>query len=270
MPRASRYLLPGFNYHLTQRCHNRAFLLRFARDRSAYREWLRVGAKRYDAVIFGFTITCNHVHIVVHVDDLEKTSSLMHLAAGAGGQQYNRRKNKSGAFWEDTYHCTIIEDGSHLWNCLQYVDLNMVRAGVVRHPSEWKWCGYDELMGKRQRYRILSIDRLVESLRMGSIGDLRASYELSLAARINAGAGTREACWTDALAVGSKDFVCSVRTRYDTRSRFTLEQTSTGTEGDRWTVRETRAAYGAFLARERGCKPAEVSCPKRSALTGNM
>jgi hypothetical protein len=34
MPRANRYFVPGFAYHLTHRCHNRQFLMRFAEDRN--------------------------------------------------------------------------------------------------------------------------------------------------------------------------------------------------------------------------------------------
>jgi len=49
-------------------------------------------------------------------------------------------------------------------NCLSYVDLNMVRAGVVKHPAQWRWCGYDELSGKRSRYRIIDLERLWETL----------------------------------------------------------------------------------------------------------
>ena len=51
-------------------------------------------------------------------------------------------KDRKGAFWEDRYHSTAIESGEHLWRCLVDMDLNMVRAGVVEHPSEWKWSGY--------------------------------------------------------------------------------------------------------------------------------
>ena len=40
MPRANRYLLPGQIPHITHRCHNREFLLRFDRDRCVYRWWL--------------------------------------------------------------------------------------------------------------------------------------------------------------------------------------------------------------------------------------
>jgi putative transposase len=243
MPRASRYLLPGYTYHLTQRCHNRDFLLRFAKDRDAYREWLRVGVRRHAVAIYGFNITCNHVHIIAHVDDVESVGAMMQLAAGAGGQQYNRRKQSSGAFWEDTYHCTLVENGRHLWNCLQYVELNMVRAGAVAHPSEWRWSSYAELMGQRQRYRILSPERLLESLGYGSMKELRASCATALAERL-ARANEREPHWTEALAVGTKAFVCAVQGQYHSRSRFVLEQHGTMTAGETWTVRESREPYG--------------------------
>ena len=48
-----------------------------------------------------------------------------------------------------------------------YVDMNMVRAGVVGHPSDWDWCGYREVAGLRERYRILDFERLVEKLDAG-------------------------------------------------------------------------------------------------------
>jgi putative transposase len=47
MPRANRYSVPGYAYHLTHRCHNRSFLLRFAKDRWVYRERLRVALQAF-------------------------------------------------------------------------------------------------------------------------------------------------------------------------------------------------------------------------------
>ncbi len=56
------------------------------------------------------------------------------LVAGRTGQEFNHRKTRKGAYWEDRYHATVIEDGEHLLRCIVYIDLNMVRAGVG-HPS---------------------------------------------------------------------------------------------------------------------------------------
>ena len=43
------------------------------------------------------------------------------------GQEYNRRKKRKGAFWEDRYHTTAIETGEHLLRCLVYVDIHPVK-----------------------------------------------------------------------------------------------------------------------------------------------
>ena len=72
---------------------------------------------------------------------------------GLRKQAENRRKRTRGALWEDTNQCTVIENGRHLWNGLLYVELNMVRAGAVKHPAEWRWSGYAELTGQLQRFR---------------------------------------------------------------------------------------------------------------------
>ena len=64
------------------------------------------------------------------------------LVAGRVGQEYNTRKNRRGAFWEDRYHATAIQTDEHLVQCIVYIYLNMVRAGAVSHPSEWAHSGY--------------------------------------------------------------------------------------------------------------------------------
>ncbi len=79
---------------------------------------------------------------------------------GEFAQWHNRRKRRSGAFWEDRYHCTLVDGGEHAFNCIRYIDLNMVRAGVVDHPKDWRWCGHDELVGNRRRYRLLDFVRV--------------------------------------------------------------------------------------------------------------
>ena len=58
----------------------------------------------------------------------------MQLIAGRSGQEYNQRKGRHGAFWEDRYHATAIEANEHLQRCLVYIDLNMVRVEWLRIP----------------------------------------------------------------------------------------------------------------------------------------
>ena len=67
----------------------------------------------------------------------QEVAKSMQLIAGRTAQEFNRRKNRKGAFWEDRYHATAVESGEYPIKCLVYIDLNMVRAGIVQSPSEW-------------------------------------------------------------------------------------------------------------------------------------
>ena len=78
----------------------------------------------------------------------------MQLVASRTAQEYNWRKNRKGAYWEDRYHATAIEQDDHLFRCIVYLDLNMVRAGVVTHPSDWVFSGYNEIQNPRQRWAL--------------------------------------------------------------------------------------------------------------------
>ena len=63
MPRANRYFLPGHVWHITHRCHEREFLLKFSRDRTMYVRWLFEARKRHDLCVLNYVVTSNHVHL---------------------------------------------------------------------------------------------------------------------------------------------------------------------------------------------------------------
>jgi putative transposase len=136
MPRANRHYLPGYVWHLTHRCHKKEFLLKFSHVRKNYLQWLFEAKKRYGLLILNYIVTSNHIHLLVVDTGKDVISKSMQLAAGRTGQEYNQRKNRNGAFWEDRYHATIVQTNDHLLRCMVYIDLNMVRTGVVKHPSE--------------------------------------------------------------------------------------------------------------------------------------
>jgi REP element-mobilizing transposase RayT len=53
---------------------------------------------------------------------------------------YNRKHNRRGYFWGERFKSVIVQDGRTLVNLLAYVDLNPIRAGIVRRPEEYRWC----------------------------------------------------------------------------------------------------------------------------------
>jgi putative transposase len=65
MPRANRHYLSGQLWHITHRCHEKSFRLKFARDRRAYRRWLFEAKNRFGLCVFNFVVTSNHIHLLV-------------------------------------------------------------------------------------------------------------------------------------------------------------------------------------------------------------
>ena len=246
MPRASDYLVEGYTYHLTHRCQNGEFHLRFAGERRAYRKWLFEGVRRHNVPVYAYCVTCNHVHVVVRADDVEAVGRLMQLAAGSTAKPYNLRKGHLGSVWEHPYHCTMVENGRHLFNCLCYVDLNMVRAGVVEHPEQWRWCGYDELAGLRTRYRILDLEGLLESVGIRDPGEFRDLYRETVRRRIAERSLGREAHWTESVALGSREFVERVQSVHRRRMGFDAREVPVPGPGPQtWAIRESREPYTA-------------------------
>ncbi|VVS93489.1 transposase [Desulfoluna spongiiphila] len=67
---------------------------------------------------------------------------------------YNRRKKRKGTLWGERFKSVIVQDGNALTNCLAYIDLNAVRAGIVKRPEEYRWCslGYRIQSGNQENF----------------------------------------------------------------------------------------------------------------------
>jgi putative transposase len=62
-------------------------------------------------------------------------------------QWHNRTHRRTGRLWEDRFKSVIVEDGAACKTMAAYIDLNPVRAGMVRDPAEYRWSGYGEAVG---------------------------------------------------------------------------------------------------------------------------
>lgn len=208
MTRANRHFIPGCTWHITQRCHKKEFLLKFPTDRKRWLHWLFEAKKRYNLHILDYAITSNHVHLLVFDHDQGNAiPHSMHLISGRTGQEYNQRKDRKGAFWEDRYHAVAVDGYEYLLRCIIYIDLNMVRAGVVKHPAEWKHCGYNEIQQIPKRKRILNYSKLLELLNCDSIEELQKLHREKLQEAIEKGNIKYDEKWTKSIAIGSFEFI---------------------------------------------------------------
>jgi putative transposase len=174
------------------------------------------------------------------------------LVAGRVGQEYNQRKHRKGAFWEDRYHATAIESGEHLRRCLVYIDLNMVRAGVVNHPAEWAYGGYHEIQGNRRRNTLLALDALAEVTETDGPDALAKAHRDWVEEILASDKGRREEIWTKSVAVGSKRFVRKIQKNLGARGLGR----SVVANGDAYMLRESTETYEAdFYPKNRFIAP---------------
>lgn len=220
MARAKRHYIPGHIWHITHRCHKREFLLKFARDRHRWLQWLLEARKRYGLLILNYNVTSNHIHLLVVDDGDNVIAKLLQLIAGRTAQEYNQRKKRNGAFWEDRYHATAVESGEHLLRCLVYIDLNMFRAGIVSHPSEWYSSGsYGEIQQPRRKCRLIAYDRLRTLAGFDTYDAFRTNHKNWVESALTNGNSARDDMWTRSIAVGSKAFVDRTKAALGTQAQ---------------------------------------------------
>jgi REP element-mobilizing transposase RayT len=65
MPRANRHFLPGHVWHLTYRCHQKAFLPKVAEDLCRYLHGVFEVKKRFGLSVLNYMVTSNHIHLLV-------------------------------------------------------------------------------------------------------------------------------------------------------------------------------------------------------------
>jgi REP element-mobilizing transposase RayT len=152
--------------------------------------------KRYSALYFteilGFCLMNNHFHLLVKMfpgdrytdEDIkkrfemfygdsrifgdgqipylrEKLSSLSEFVREIKvnfSRFYNKRHNRRGYFWGDRFKSVIVEKGETLVNCLAYIDLNPVRAGIVKRPEEYRWSSIGYHIQTNNKDKFLSTD----------------------------------------------------------------------------------------------------------------
>ena len=250
MPRANRYFLPGYIYHITHRCHDKDYLLKFSYEKKRYLYWLKRCVEKYLLKVITYCITDNHIHLLVHPkNDDQVIATSMQLIAGRVAQEYNERKSRTGAFWEDRYHATAIQSQDHLLTCMIYIDLNMVRAGVVTSPSQWEYCGYYDLLNKNKNV-IIDIKTLVESTGFTNWDDFFISYRKQLAVAMADSLPKRDQSWSNSIAIGDENFISEFKAKLGFRAKYRPIVMDECFEPKN-ILQESIAPYGSFLSEDK-------------------
>lgn len=138
MPRISRIVIPGIPHHCVQRGNYKQRVFLTDHDRLKYLEWIDKYSKKYGLEIWAYCLMINHVHFVVvpkKIDSMAKTFKQVHMLYS---QYYNQKSNKQGHLWQARFYSCPLDD-EYLYEAIRYVEMNPVRAGIVKEPEYYKW-----------------------------------------------------------------------------------------------------------------------------------
>jgi len=142
MPRKPRMYLADVPAHIVQRGNNREPCFFAEDDCRYYLDRLSQALKRYQVKLHAYVLMTNHVHLLMTPSNAEGISKVMSLL----GQHYvmyiNRTYRRSGTLWEGRHKASIVNAEEYLLLCYRYIELNPIRAGMVKSPEEYPWSSY--------------------------------------------------------------------------------------------------------------------------------
>ena len=116
-----------------------AFVADVARELAEAREKVRDGLAEESVLVAKI-----HERFTYRMHDL---SEFMKTLVQRFTQWFNRTHQRSGNLWEEAFKSVIVESGIAARTMAAYIDLNPVRAGMVKDPADYRWSSYGEAIG---------------------------------------------------------------------------------------------------------------------------
>ncbi len=162
MARISRIVAIGYPHHITQRGVRSIDIFHKDADRNIYLQFLKEETGRFDVEILSWCLMSNHVHFIA----VPRYESSLAKGFGEAHKRYTRMKNFTdgvrGYLFQGRFSSCVLDE-RHLLAAVRYVELNPVRAGIVRNAWDYPWSSA-AFHVKRADMDILVRDRTMRGL----------------------------------------------------------------------------------------------------------
>ncbi len=142
MPRRARLAIAGIPWHIIQRGNNRSACFYTDDDYRYYLARLKEQAKKHLCEVHAYVLMTNHVHLLVTPKKTESASLMMKHLGQRYVQYINKTYRRSGTLWEGRFRSCLTQETEYVTACYRYIELNPVRAMMVKDPSEYTWSSY--------------------------------------------------------------------------------------------------------------------------------
>ena len=218
MSRPLRVEFPGALYHVTARGDRREPIFEDDEDRRTLLEILSLALERFDASCLAYCLMSNHYHFVLETRRAN-LSRLMRHVNGVYTQRCNRRHQRVGHLFQGRFKAILVDRDAYLLEVCRYVDLNPVRARLVKRAEDWAWSSYRAHSGLTERPQWLDSIALLRQL-----AATEATGRKRYATFVAQGRGIR--LWEEALSgqiyLGDERFVAKMQSKCE-RARESRE-----------------------------------------------
>ncbi len=142
MPSPLRQCIPGHPLHVIRRGVGRARCFFDDRDRLAWLGWLAGEAGRSGCAVHAYVLMANHAHLLLTPSIPGGVASLMDALERRHRGYAAQVHERSDAIWEARFESWPVHRRPYLLACMRYIELNPVRAALVRRPGEYRWSSF--------------------------------------------------------------------------------------------------------------------------------
>jgi len=84
----------------------------------------------------------NHVHFLVSPRKKDAISRVTQVVGSTYASYVNEKYERTGSLWEGRHRSCLVDSDQYLLTCHRYIELNPVRAGLVRVPGAYPWSSF--------------------------------------------------------------------------------------------------------------------------------
>lgn len=143
MPRSHRPIPPDGCLHIMCRGNNKQLIFNSDEDFQYYCEQLCELKEENQIEIYHYCLMSNHVHLIARIRAGSTLPKYMKQVNLSYFYYFKRQHAYSGHLWQGRYKSCIIEKNNYLLQCGKYIELNPVRAGIVKSPEQYKYSSFE-------------------------------------------------------------------------------------------------------------------------------
>ncbi|WP_417685409.1 transposase [Pseudidiomarina gelatinasegens] len=142
MPRRKRYSGAQVCQHIYDRGNNKQRIFHDEKDCAAFIYRAFAFAEEYDIALHAWVLMRNHFHFLLTPRQPKTISGFMQKLKGSYTQFYNRKYKRTGTIWEQRFKQLLADGERYILELYRYIELNPVRAGMVRGPKQYHWSSF--------------------------------------------------------------------------------------------------------------------------------